>query len=868
MRRIPNHRVAVRRTLAFLAGLLALAASPAAHAHFLWLTAEREADRTTVHAFLNEPPVPDSPEFMKHIENATFSAEGQPLARTRGEDTFVLDLPKTIPPVVDGVCDLGVMTRGEARFRLLYTARLQFHPLAAEAPEADDGLRIALVARPEGPPRVRVLFARKPAAGAVVKTYEPDGSNREIKADGEGWIDCSGVAEGRVALLARWPDATPGEVEGKPFMETRHYATLCVADPDLAKAVAAAGVAAGPKPLAQLPEPINSFGGAVLGHHLYVYSGHTGTTHRYHKGTTSPHFRRLDLRDRTTWEDLPCATALQGVALVPYRDALYRTGGMMARNERDQPHDLVSVDEVARFDPESRTWTALPPLPEPRSTHDAAVLGDHLYVVGGWTMPGGDATESTWCEGALRLDLTRPEKGWERLSAPFERRALAAAAHDGKLYVIGGLTDAGSTVRDVEVYDPASGSWTKGPEFPGAPVQGFAPSAFEVAGRLHASGSDGIVYRLATDGAAWEPVARQAVPRITHRLLPGIDDDLLIVGGDFAGLPIPFLESLPLESTSAGPRSVAWSAASHGQARRSYSLAALGSSVVAAGGNRSPEPHALEVENLVAETLKFPLDGSAATAVAPLPAGLQSAVPVVVPAGRRNTLYLLGGVGQDGDLVRNLGLVHRLSPEGDAWTKLETTIPDERGLFGSAATDQGLWIFGGSTWDPRPGRPTREFPRTVLRWDPASEASGFEPTGHELPRGRRSFAGAALDGKYYLVGGLGEDGKLVETVDVFDFATGSWSTIPAPSQPRLFADLVALDGKLYLGGGFVRGEAHAFQPASHVEVFDPRSGTWSRLLDAAPIAVRDPRLLAVKGRLLFFGIEESTGDARFALVAP
>ena len=31
---------------------------------------------------------------------------------------------------------------------------------------------------------------------------------------------------------------------------------------------------------------------------------------------------------------------------------------------------------------------ALAPLPEARSSHDAVVIGDKLYVVGGWTLSG------------------------------------------------------------------------------------------------------------------------------------------------------------------------------------------------------------------------------------------------------------------------------------------------------------------------------------------------------------------------------------------------------------------------------------------------------------------------------------------------
>ena len=47
--------------------------------------------------------------------------------------------------------------------------------------------------------------------------------------------------------------------------------------------------------------------------------------------------------------------------------------------------------------------------------------------------------------------------------------------------------------------------------------------------------------------------------------------------------------------------------------------------------------------------------------------------------------------------------------------------------------------------------------------------------------------------------------KIVSPVDVFDFESGQWTTIPAPA-PRLFGELAELGGKLYLAGGYVRNQ--------------------------------------------------------------
>ena len=276
-------------------------------------------------------------------------------------------------------------------------------------------------------------------------------------------------------LLAKWSEKESGQLDGKSYGEVRYYATLTVAPAATVATSADAGPAA-PAAFAALPQAVNSFGGAVLGDWLYVYGGHTGKVHKYSRETASKHFRRLNLRDRTTWEELPGGPALQGVTLMSHGRYLYRIGGMAPHNPPGQPADLVSVADFARFDPESKTWTDLPPLPTPRSTHDSVVVGDKIYVIGGWSMNGGDSANSEFLDSALVFDLARPGAGWEKLPAPpFRRRALAVGAVDGKVYAIGGLTEDGKVVKSVDIYDPATRTWSRGPELPGGKRRALRP---------------------------------------------------------------------------------------------------------------------------------------------------------------------------------------------------------------------------------------------------------------------------------------------------------------------------------------------------------------------------------------------------------
>jgi hypothetical protein len=303
-----------------------------ANAHFLWLTVEGE--KPTVHAFLSETPTPEGPEFLKHIEQARITAGGKVLNWTKAEDTFRVSLPEASPDAVDGFCDLGIKKRDGVSFSLLYTARVQFGASAMGAAEEANHLRMRLVARPGKTPVVLVSFRGRPAPGAVVKLFPEDGEPIELKSDGEGRVEHALVGKDRVAFLAKWTEKSRGTRDGKSYDEVRYYATLTIAPAHPGKAPAAA-IPSTNAAFAVLPEAVNSFGGAVLGDWLYVYSGHTGAPHHYDENTTTKHFRRLNLKNRSAWAELPCGPALEGVVLVAHPQASRTICGPSAEIMRD-----------------------------------------------------------------------------------------------------------------------------------------------------------------------------------------------------------------------------------------------------------------------------------------------------------------------------------------------------------------------------------------------------------------------------------------------------------------------------------------------------------------------------------------------------
>lgn len=325
-------------------------------------------------------------------------------------------------------------------------------------------------------------------------------------------------------------------------------------------ATAGAATEASPPPapdtgLPALAEGLTSFGGAVAGDSLYVYGGHIGRAHSHTNENLSNHFRRLDLRTPSRgWQEIgENVRGLQGLALVPWNDGVCRVGGLDARNAPGEDDDLISVDTVACWDPATGAWTELPPLPEPRSSHDAAVHGDHLYVAGGWHL-GGKGVEADWHDDLLVLDLSADEPAWTSVPQPFQRRALAVATAGGKVFVLGGITPDGTSAR-VDVYEIETGTWSEGPDVPGddSPFAAFGASAFGIGDDVYLSGMGGSILVLpSADGAEWKKMGELEQARFFHRLLPDRDRILFVAGASREG-HLASIETVPFSSLAEVP---------------------------------------------------------------------------------------------------------------------------------------------------------------------------------------------------------------------------------------------------------------------------------------------------------------------------
>ncbi len=291
-----------------------------------------------------------------------------------------------------------------------------------------------------------------------------------------------------------------------------------------------------------LPEATASFGAVVSNGWLYVYGGHVSPTHSYSSKAVSGQFHRLSLSGKQAWETLPAGPALQGMNLAEYDGKIYRIGGMTPRNKPGEAADNYSVAECARFDPATGKWESLPPLPEPRSSHDVAVVDGKLMVTGGWTLRG---KENQYRDTMFILDLKAKPLQWTSVPQPFQRRALTAAAYRGKLYAIGGFNEKEEIVQNVSVYDPKTKAWSEALKLPEGPGLTFAPAAAAQGDKLYVSVSDGTLYRLNESAQKWEK-AGSATPRLAHRIV-STRKEILVIGGAAKGNNSDLVEAIAVE---------------------------------------------------------------------------------------------------------------------------------------------------------------------------------------------------------------------------------------------------------------------------------------------------------------------------------
>lgn len=217
---------------------------------------------------------------------------------------------------------------------------------------------------------------------------------------------------------------------------------------------------------------------------------------------------------------------LESFGMTAWRGRIWVAGGYSA-DTRAEPSP-----KVWSYDPELDAWQGEADLVGPKASLSLVVVDDTLYAIGG----------EDGFDGAMVYD---PETiSWSALPAPqsTQRRGGQAVVFNDTIWLIGGVREGVST-SSVDIYDPETGDWSRGPDLPAARA---GHSVLVLDGRIHLFGGRSADMRRTLDdywvldGDQWRALGALPSPRTEAAGVVLNREVWLIGGGAGAGFFAPF----------------------------------------------------------------------------------------------------------------------------------------------------------------------------------------------------------------------------------------------------------------------------------------------------------------------------------------
>ncbi|KAH7529127.1 hypothetical protein FEM48_Zijuj05G0151300 [Ziziphus jujuba var. spinosa] len=101
-------------------------------------------------------------------------------------------------------------------------------------------------------------------------------------------------------------------------------------------------------------------------------------------------------------------------------------------------------------------------------------------------------------------------------------------------------------------------------------------------------------------------------------------------------------------------------------------------------------------------------------------------------------------------------------------------------------------------------------------------------SGMNMNMPRSLFGSASLGEIAILAGGFDSSGNILSSAELYDSETGSWVTLPSMNKPRKMCSAVFMDGKFYVVGGIGVGSPNRLTCG---EVYDLEKMTWTEIPD-------------------------------------
>ena len=286
------------------------------------------------------------------------------------------------------------------------------------------------------------------------------------------------------------------------------------------------------QPLANMPEARFEAACAVVGDTFYLFGG-------YAKGVKSSNRAWAFDLATNAWRplhDMP--SAITHIDAVVDGRSIWFAGGFK------DGYPGKTITEVWKYDVDKNTFFAAPSLPEPRAGGGLALVGRSLHYFGGLMSDRDTDSADHW---VLDLDTTGDSATWTSAAPmPAPRNQFGTVVLEGKIYALGGQfhhdSTSGKPALDqtrVDIYDPATDSWSLGPELP-SPHSHAEGSTFSHDGKIFVIGGRSVdrinatIWTLSA-GGEWNQLGELPIPMVgpVARIIAG---KLIVGGGSSSGI--------------------------------------------------------------------------------------------------------------------------------------------------------------------------------------------------------------------------------------------------------------------------------------------------------------------------------------------
>jgi N-acetylneuraminic acid mutarotase len=285
---------------------------------------------------------------------------------------------------------------------------------------------------------------------------------------------------------------------------------------------------------APMPEARTEVSVATDGRLAYVIGGFAPAD----GGTVAPRamFIYDPAQDRWTTSPDSIPEGVNHAGFVFLDGKLYTVGGF--RENTFEPTGAVRIYDLA-----AGAWTDGPPLPTPRGALSLAVLEGRIHAIGGNAANAGaldPAEHNVGPDGSSvgTHEVFDPATGeWTRLAPmPTARNHAGAAAVNGRIHVLAGRVGGNATLTAHEVYDPATDSWSAAAPVPTG-RSGIAVVTLRDAIYVFGGETFGAVQKTFDEAERYDPATGRwaALPRMPtarHGLgAAAIDDAIYVIAG-------------------------------------------------------------------------------------------------------------------------------------------------------------------------------------------------------------------------------------------------------------------------------------------------------------------------------------------------